>query len=239
MLLTTLDTLMAVQDHLPLIVTVRWQSAAWVDFPRRRVPVCNPRAMTDPAACASFVASVSRLLPECHDTGIHDQVAKINAVVRMAAAAAFPVIPKPRQAHVSDRTWGLIQVRSKHRATVLGGPRSRERLFIRDCFAAWAGDLGRASFILGNFSQMSLDALVSLRFLDCTLAILRGWLAEDKAQHVAAAQASITAAAERNDSHHTMFAGLSQLKKFQARPHPGNALSDGTIAASPTAAILR
>ena len=36
-----------------------------------------------------------------------------------------------------------------------------------------------------------------------------------------------------------MFAEPSRLKKFQARPHPGTALADGTIAASPAAAIVR
>ncbi len=104
--------------------------------------------MSDPTARASFVASVSLLLPGCHDTSIHDQVAKISAVVHMVAAEAFPMIPKPRQAHISDHTLVLIQSRCKHRATVLGGRRSRDRLFVRGCFAAWAGDLGRASFIL-------------------------------------------------------------------------------------------
>ena len=172
---------MSSHDHSPAMADLRWSTSAWHELPRRRQPVCDAKAVSDPEARQAFEQSLMAFLPLPCGTSLHDQTAHANAFVRKAAASAFPLVQVPIQSYISKATFELIQARRPRRASALLYRARAKRELLRIFWAAWRSFLGIArcpssqgasglvGFLRERRAQQRIDACLSQRYLDETL----------------------------------------------------------------------
>ena len=102
--LSEFDTLLAVVDHLPVVLSIRWVADQWRDLPQRRRPVMAKAALANPEACSRFEAALEALPLAPAAANIHDHLALTLAGIRAAAASAFPLAEQPKKPHTQNTT---------------------------------------------------------------------------------------------------------------------------------------
>eukprot|EP00974_Lingulodinium_polyedra_P059274 5709397-Lingulodinium_polyedra.AAC.1 len=75
----------------------------------------SKRAMTNPEARQQFAQRLKQLALAPFDISPRDQLAQLNAAIRLAAAEAFPCETRPRKNFVADDAWILIRQRACYR----------------------------------------------------------------------------------------------------------------------------
>ena len=232
------DTMLTVFDHSPVFLRIEWHNSNFFQLPKRRAAVCDPGSTRCEIAHSMFSQIIAACSQPGPSTSVHDQLAQVNAVIRNAAAACFPIQEKPKQKYISDETWQLILLRRGHRRLALRLPSNLARLRLELAFASWAGKASRAIRIISIAKQARLDAALAESHLRRTKCILSDSLKRDKLDQVRQTEKAIIQAAEANDSH-AMCKYLKALRKTEPRPHPLVRLEDGSIAMSPSQSVER
>jgi len=127
--------MMSSYDHAPPHLDISQKSQPWKGFPKRRVPVCDTKAMNDDKAIFELEQALERIQQPNVSTKVREPVAYTNACVRQAAADAVPLRQRPTQQHISDGTFSIIEAMCKHRKQVLSHPANQRRLRMMRVFA--------------------------------------------------------------------------------------------------------
>ena len=213
------------QDHYAVALSVQIEHDPQQVPIKRRSPIFDKKALSDPKKNEAFSLSLSSIVPPPWPLDSHQSLAYLNVQFLARAAQACPIpVYAPKKSHISDSTWELV---CKRKERWLQLEDYHEQLAEIEAL-----DKSKFSEEATQFSNEWKDELISRvaevkKYLADTIKPYKASHKQDRQAQVERIQVVAKKAAEDGDSK-TLYRCQRQLSPYKPRQQPQVLLADGT-----------